>query len=218
SASATEPRLGNINVTITSNRMARVVLRRSWPGRPPRGVSGARRSASAGAQDHARDLERREHADRWSPVAAAARHVELRAVELVAPGEQAALLDPHDVVPRPDLAAVGVPRELQIDAVQRCAPGLARLMREQHERARPIAAGERARQVLAVPGIAVRDVVVDAGQLEARVAVADGDALVAQVARPEPRDLGDPRVGARIVLVVAGDGEHAVPRAQLAER
>ena len=52
----------------------------------------------------------------------------------VVPGEQAALLDLDEVVPRPDLAAVRVPRELEVDAVLRRAPHLARLVREQHER------------------------------------------------------------------------------------
>ena len=60
--------------------------------------------------------------------------------------------------------------------------------------------------------------VVDAGEVEARRAAADRDALVAQVAHAEPRDLGDPRIGAGVVLVVAGHREHAVLRAQLAER
>ena len=61
--------------------------------RTPRRRARRPRSASCGAQDHARDLERREQAHRWAPVAAAAGHVELRVAELVAPGEQAALLE-----------------------------------------------------------------------------------------------------------------------------
>src|ERR1041384_2916549 len=89
-----------------------------------------------------------------APVAAAAGDVELGLQVLVAPREQATLLELHDVVPGPDLAAMGVPRQLQIDPGERRPPDLARLMREQHERARPIAAGQRARDVLAVPGSA----------------------------------------------------------------
>ena len=73
-------------------------------------------------------------------------------------------------MPRPDLAAVRVARELEIDAVLRGASDLARLMREQHERARRIAAGERGGEVLAVAGVPVGAVVVDAGEIEAGVA------------------------------------------------
>ena len=90
---------------------------------------------------------------------------------------------------------------------------LARLVREQHERAARIAIRGRRAEVLAVAGPLVRGVVVDAGEIEARIAAADRDALVAQIARAEPRDLGDPRVDAGVVLVVAGDREHAVRRA-----
>src|SRR5207249_9725512 len=101
---------------------------------------------------HPRDLERGAEPHRRAPVAAAARHVELGAAMLVAAGEQAALLDLDDVVPRPDLSAVGVARGLELDAAVRGAPALTRLVREQHERAARIAAGERARPGPAMPG------------------------------------------------------------------
>src|ERR1700733_10871866 len=79
------------------------------------------------AQDHPRDLERRQQADRRSPVAAAARHVEHGVADVVAALEQATLLQLDDVVPRPDLAAVGVPGQLEVDAVQDRVVDLARL-------------------------------------------------------------------------------------------
>src|SRR3954453_9053402 len=68
---------------------------------------------SSRAQDDARDLERREQPHRRTPVAAAARDVQLRALVVVAAGQEAALLELDDVVPRPDLAAVRVARELE---------------------------------------------------------------------------------------------------------
>ena len=68
----------------------------------------------------------------------------------------------------------------------RGAPERARIVREQDERARRVAARERAREVLAWPCTEVAAVVVDAGEVEAAGA-ADRDALVAQHAHAEPR-------------------------------
>src|SRR5262249_30238018 len=153
--------------------------------------TGRAGASSRSSQDNPSNLERRTQPHRRPPVTAAARHVELRAAMLVAPGEQAALLDLDDVVPRPDLAAVGVARQLEIDAVVSSAPDLAWLVREQHERAARIAVRRRARQILAVAGPALGAVVVDAGEVERRTRLPDRDQLVAQKARPEPRDLGD---------------------------
>src|SRR5437870_2298439 len=170
-------------------------------------------SLSRGAQDNPRDLERRTQPHRWPPIPTAAGHVELGAAVLVAPSEQAALLDLDDVVPRPDLPAVRVPRQLQVDAVICGTADLTRLVCEQHERAARISAAHRARQILAVTGPAVSAVIVDAGEVERCAGLADRDELVTEVADAEPADLGDPRVGAGVVLVVAGDREHAVLRA-----
>ena len=58
---------------------------------------------------------------------------------LVAAGEQAALLDRDQVVPRPDLAAVGVARQLEVDAVRGGIVDLAPRVGEQDDRARGIA-------------------------------------------------------------------------------
>ena len=93
------------------------------------------------------------------------------------------------------------------------------IVREQHDGARFVAIREGALDVLAgtrLDEIAVR--VVDAREVERRLALADRDALVAQ--RP-PAALGharDPRVGARVEVVVARHEEDAVARAQLAQR
>ena len=65
---------------------------------------------------------------------------------------------------------------------------------------------------------AVRRSVVDAREIEAVVA-ADANVLVAQHAHAELRaEVRDPRVGARVVLVVARDEEDAVLGTQLRER
>jgi len=56
-------------------------------------------------------------------------------------------------------------------------------------------------------------VIVDPGQVEARRRVADGDPLVAQHADAQLLEVSDPLPGARVVLVVAGDEVHTVPRA-----
>ena len=64
------------------------------------------------------------------------------------------------------------------------------------------------------------DVIVDACEIQAaaRGAVAQREAFVAQYTDPERAEVREPAVDARVVLVVAGDEEHAVLRAQLRER
>src|SRR5664279_4626253 len=135
----------------------------------PSDGSGSR--GRGAAQDDLRDLERRAEPHGRTPIAAAARDVQLRAIVLVPAGEQAALLELHDVVPRPDLAAVGVSGQLQIDAVLRRFLYLSRLVREQDQRAARVAAGGCRAEILAVAGPFVRTVIVDACELEARTRI-----------------------------------------------
>ena len=85
------------------------------------------------------------------------------------------LLQPHEVVPRPDLAAVGVAGELQADAVRRrrrrsCAAG-ARAGHRARAGSRPASARGEVGAVAA--GEAAAGAVVDAGEVEAGAAVAD---------------------------------------------
>jgi len=57
--------------------------------------------------------------------------------------------------------------------------------------------------------------VVDAGEIEDAAHV---DTLVSQHPDAEGREVSDPRVGARVVLVVARHEVHAVLRAKVAQR
>ena len=100
-------------------------------------------------------------------MAGAAAHVQLRVAERVAPGEQAALLERDQVVPRPDLAAVRVAGQLHVDAVPGRGADLARLVGEEDQRTRGVAAGERGGEVGAVVArVGAGAVIVDAGQVE----------------------------------------------------
>src|SRR5687767_2169063 len=96
------------------------------------------------------------------------------AADLVTAGDQAALLDADQVMPRPDLTAVGVPGQLEVDAVARGRVDLTRLVGEQHARDAGLAAAERALVVGAVAAAEpVGRVVIDAGEIEAGRAAAD---------------------------------------------
>ena len=170
--------------------------------------------ALPGAQLDARDLGRRAEPHRRTPVAGAAADVELR------------LLVPAPA--RPRTAAAAARRSSTARSARRaCGPTAAgrrrapplRGSRAAGARAAPARAprsrpATRARQVGAVARHAARAEVVDAGEIEGVRAVADGDALVAQDAHAERRQMRQPLVDAGVVLVVAGDEEDAVARAQ----
>src|SRR5439155_12719882 len=115
------------------------------------------------AEDDLGDLGRSAEAHRRSPVAGPARDIQMRLAVLHQPGD-VRLLQLDQVVPGPDLSAVGVSGELHVDAEARGFVDRLGLVREQHARARFVAAGERLLQIGAVPGgEAARRVVVDAG-------------------------------------------------------
>jgi hypothetical protein len=108
-----------------------------------------------------------------------------------------------------------VTRELDVDAGELRARDRARVVREQHDRQRRIAIRDRLRDVLAVAGRhRARRRIVDAGEREP----GHRDVRVAQIPHAERCEVRDPRVGVPVVLVVAGDREHAVLRAQATER
>jgi hypothetical protein len=89
-----------------------------------------------------------------------------------------------------------------------------RIVRQQHQRAIGIATGDRPRHVLAVVAAEeVGAVIVDAGEIESGAVALDRDPLVPQHAPAEAPHVRDPRVGAGVVVVVAGDEEHSVARA-----
>ena len=127
------------------------------------------------------------------------------------------LVQPSEPVERHHLASVHVPRELQVHVGRHGVRQRLRLVREQHDGPRRIAPRERPGHVLpVVREHAPRARVVDACEVEQ--AAADLDALVAQHADAERLQVRDPRVRPRVVLVIAGDEEHAVARAQVAQR
>ena len=95
---------------------------------------------------------------------------------IVEPGD-VRLIEAHGVAPRPNLAAVGVALEREVDAVLARVDHRLGLVRHQDDGARLVAAGERASHVLsvAVPKT-VGARVIDAGEVEP---VPQGDAFVA---------------------------------------
>ena len=114
---------------------------------------------------------------------------------------------------------MGVATQLKTDAVTRGVFDLFRLVREQDELTGRIAAFDGTRQIRPVIAAeAARAPIVDAGEIEARLTLSNNDPLVSKHADAERVELLDPIVGARVVLVIAGDEEHAVLCVQIAER
>ena len=74
------------------------------------------------------DLSLREDTQRWSPETGAAACVELGPLAVPAEALDDRLVEAHQVVEWPDLAAVGVPGDLQVDAVYDGAVDLLRLV------------------------------------------------------------------------------------------
>jgi len=91
-------------------------------------------------------------------------------------------------------------------------------VRQQHTGPREVPPRQRRLEILAVAAAHQMGVVVlDAGEIERRLPLADDHAPVAQRPPAEALDAGDPGVRARIVIVVAGDEVDAVGRAQLGQ-
>ena len=133
---------------------------------PVRAPGRARR-----AQHDLGDLGGREQPHRRAPEAGAAAHVELRAPFAVAPRDGRDH-EPHEQPERPDLAAVRVPRELEVDAAARRRAGRSTGSCASRTAGRAgIAARERAVEVLAARRAEhVAAVVVDADEVEGRAA------------------------------------------------
>ena len=117
------------------------------------------------------------------------------------------LIEPRHPVEGHELPTVDVPRQLEIHVASPRVAQCLRLMGEQDDRARGVPPFQRPGHVLPVMGEHARAAgVVDPGEIEYTPHV---DALVPQHADAQRRKVRDPLVGARVVLVVAGDEEHA---------
>src|SRR5688572_12035362 len=150
---------------------------RSWHSR-----GGPRR---AGLENELGDLGWAAEPHRRPPVARAVADVDERTPEThETRGDR--LLQPHQVVERPDLPAVGVPRNLQADPGPFRFDHGTRLVREQHHLARLVPPRQRTFEIgaVAVAEVPPREIV-DARQVEAVLVVADADPFVAQHAHTE---------------------------------
>jgi hypothetical protein len=123
-------------------------------------------------------------------------------------------------VERPDLPAVGVPGDLQVDPVCDRAGDLLRLVREQQHRQLRIGAVERRRVVRVMPGDpgAGRGPVVHPGDHQLGPVPGHHQVAVVQGFPAERRHVLDPALGAAEVLMVAGDVHPGQPGPHLAER
>src|SRR6185312_15745402 len=115
-------------------RHARPIARHRPTGPPPTMATdtGACEVMPELCRDQPQACDFRRHAEplRRPPVARAATHVHPQMIEPMQPGGER-LLEPHEQIPRPELAAVRVTRELQIEARRRGGRCRARLMSEQ---------------------------------------------------------------------------------------
>ncbi len=165
-----------------------------------------------------RDLRRDPETHRRSPIPRAAADVDPHAAEAIQPRDER-LLQAHQEIPRPELPAVRVPGELQLVACGFRERSGARLVGEQNLRRvlrRPF---RRCARIALVRGIVmVGGVVRDAGHRQRRPVVIQDDVLVDEHARAQALELADPRVDARVVLVVAGDEIGPVPGLEPRER
>jgi len=115
------------------------------------------------------------------------------------------------------LPAVRVPRELQSDPRWSRVHDLTRLVGEEHQ----LAIRARSAERTFVVGSVSRENRASCGRRRGEVdgrGVADRNALVAKRANAESLELGQPFVGARVVLLVASDEVHPVAGLQLGER
>ncbi|MCY1478288.1 hypothetical protein D9M68_117060 [compost metagenome] len=130
------------------------------------------------------------------------------------------LLHRHEQVPRPELAAVGMAGQLQVETGFRRGGSGAWLVRQQH--ARPgvcRGAGDGAVRVAAVAFVeAAGGVVGHAAEYQRVAVVLQHHVFVHQHAHAQPAQLIDPRFRAGVVLMVAGDEVGAVARLQPGQR
>ena len=97
--------------------------------------------------------------------------------------------EPNEVIERPELSAVRVPRELQVNAAAgRLAEGRG-IVREQDEGRALVSTCERGRDISARAAARIAAVIVDARQAEPRVAAGQVHVLVTQHPEPEPDEV-----------------------------
>src|SRR5207244_3810720 len=116
-------------------------------------------------------------------------------------------------IERKELAAVRVPGELQIDAETACVLRGLGAMRQQNSKCISRRAGERGSSIRFVRIAACR--IGDAGDDEIPV---DDAVFIPEKCQAETLELFHPVAGVPVVLVIAGDDEHAVARAQIPQR
>lgn len=133
-----------------------------------------------------------------SPGTRAASHVQLGVAVAFEPCDRR-IGQGRKIVSRPELTAVRMSGQLQVHAVFDGVMDDDGLMCEQHGGARRVPVTEGLGEIGAV-ALALAGEVVDAGEVEA----ADLHALVPQRPEPQLADMVDPLLGAREVLVVAG--------------
>src|SRR5262245_30077812 len=107
-------------MTVTSMpRHARSIARHSPTGPPPTMAAdtGASEVITRLCRDESQSCDFGRHAEprRRTPVAGAPAHIDPQVIQAVQPGSER-LLKPHEEIPRPELAAVCMARELQIEA------------------------------------------------------------------------------------------------------
>jgi hypothetical protein len=130
------------------------------------------------------------------------------------------LVQAHQVVERPHLPAVGVPGDLQVDAVRHGPGDLLRLVGQQQHRQVRVGAGQRGRVVgvVARHAGAGRGPVVHPGDDQLGAVAGDDHVPVVQGLPAERGHVVDPALGAAEVLVVAGHVHPGQPGLHVAER
>src|SRR5688500_11929177 len=121
------------------------------------------------------------------------------------------LLQSNEEVPRPELAAVCVSRELQVKSrLQRSGRG-SWLMRQQNSHDIVRCTGNGCRGIAAMRFIKVVSAVIrDPGNYQRVVVMPEDHVLIEQHVYSEAAQLGHPRSDAAVILMVAGDEVRSV--------
>jgi hypothetical protein len=176
-----------------------------------------------GGQPQQGDLRWRAKPLGRAPVAGAAAGVDPQVLQPVQPGGEG-LLKAHEQVPGPELAAMGVARQLHVKACFAGLRGAARLVGQQQTHAR-VGRGTgdggvrvAAMRLVEMVGAPVGHTGHHQRGLPAVFAMAQHHVLVHQHGQAQTAQRLDPGVCARVVLVVARHKEGAMARAQASQR
>src|SRR6185369_7624230 len=152
------------------------------------------------------------------PVAGATTGVDHQPTEPAQAGGKG-LLQRHEVIPRPELAAMGVAGKLQGEAGSFSSACRTRLVSEENARQVGWAAGQCRLRIAGLGRIeGAGRKVGHPGQDEAGTPVGDDDVAVVQATQSDPLEFTHPGRRTGVVLVVAGHHIAAMPAAQAAER